>query len=60
MKKFSSGGIFTPNIQRVSNPKPAGRPFSQSAVKVAGAESPRSVFRGPRQPELPKAQKVVE
>lgn len=47
-------GLFTPNIIRVSNPKPATRPFSAQAVRVSGMEGPRGVFRGPRQPEIPK------
>ncbi len=51
-------GLFTVNLQRVSNPKPTTRPFSSQAVRVSGMEGPRSVFRGPRQPELPKTAKV--
>lgn len=51
-------GLFTPNLVRVSNPKPATRPFSSEAVRVSGSQGPRGVFRGPRQPENPKPLKV--
>jgi hypothetical protein len=47
-------GLFTANLTRVANPKPATRPFSSQAVRVSGMENPRSVFRSLRQPDLPK------
>jgi hypothetical protein len=49
-------GLFTPNIVRVQNPKPATRPFSQEAVRVSGMQGPRGYFRAPREPEIPKPQ----
>ncbi len=51
-------GLFTPNLVRVANPKPASRPFSGEAVRVSGTQGPRGVFRGPKQPEVPKPIKV--
>ena len=51
-------GLFTPNVVRTVNPKPVTRPFSQQAVRVSGMENPRSVFRAPRQPDLPKPQQL--
>lgn len=51
-------GLFTPNVVRVQNPRPTQRPFSSQAVRVSGMEGPRSMFRGPREPELPKPQKI--
>lgn len=47
-------GLFTPNLVRVANPKPATRPFSSQAVHVSGSEGPRGVFRGVKQPSLAK------
>lgn len=54
---FPTKGLFTANLVRVENPKPALRPFSSQAVRASGMESPRSAFRNPRQPELPKAER---
>ena len=52
-------GVFTPNLARVSNVKPAGRPYSAGAVGIAGGEAPRGSFRNlARQPSAPKAATV--
>lgn len=52
-------GLFTPNLIRVANPKPATRPFSADAVRVSGTEAPRGSFRNnARQPSMPAPSKV--
>ena len=47
-------GLFTKNVVRTENPRRAPASFASQAAHESGEQSPRSVFRAPREPELPK------